>query len=175
MQKVLIFVALLAALTGCDKYYISICQSKIDEEYLASFHVNTPDPRTKNPPLGDRLIIEWQMPEELMAKAPSLYLHVIYKDYTEEEFAYPMPYRLDYVTYDLLGEEYLAKKGILTYEAEIKTSSGEVFRTWKHQLWTKLIVLKDEPKPSIQEDADGWEIPDVESHSSDSSQDLSAE
>ena len=105
------------------------------------------------------------MPEELMDKAPCLHLHVIYKDYTEEEISYPMPYRLDYVTYDLLGEEYLAKKGILTYEAVIKTGSGEVFRTWTHQLWTRLIILKDEPVAPPQEELDGWEIPNLENSS----------
>lgn len=151
MQKKYIFLVLLLLSTGCQKYYISICQAKLDKDYLASSHVATPDFRQKSPPLGDQLIIEWKVSEEFLRETPLLYLHVIYKDYTEAFFSYPMSYRMGYVVYSLLGEEYKEKKGLLTYKAEIRTEKGGIFRDWKHQLWTNLLVIKEEPIPSVMQ------------------------
>ncbi len=151
MQKLTILFITAVFLSGCQKYYISIAQERIDKDYLASVALNTPDPRQKNPPLGEKLIIEWRVPREYLAHKPMLYLHVIYKDYTEAFFTYPMPYKMDYAVYDLLGEEYLRKKGILTYQAEVRAPQGEPFLEWKHQLFTKLIVIEDD---QVQEQSD---------------------
>lgn len=135
-------------LSGCQKYYISIAQESVTRESLASTQLGTPDPRQKNPPIGERLIIEWKVPRDYLSKDPSLYLHVIYKDYTEAYFTYSMPYKVDYVTYTLVGDEYEQKKGILTYQAELRAKEESPFITWKHQLWTKLITLDEEEESS---------------------------
>lgn len=145
-QISLLFICLL--FSGCQKYYISIAQESVTRDSLASTQLGTPDPRQKNPPTGERLIIEWKVPREYLSKEVSLCLHVIYKDYTEAYFTYPVPYRMDYVVYNLLGEDYLQKKGILTYEAELTSKEGSSLLTWKHQLWTKLIMLEDEEESS---------------------------
>ncbi len=144
MQKIffiLIFFFLGLTCFSCQKYYVSVSQEKIDRNYLASTHVNTPDPRQKNPPKGEQLVLEWKIPKKLLQDIPALYLHVIYQDYTEEFFSYPMSHRMGYAVYLITGEEYRVKKGILTYDAQIKTKNGFVFRDWKHQLSTQLIVL----------------------------------
>ena len=144
MQKLTILFITAVFLSGCQKYYISISQERVDKDYLASVALNTPDPRLKNPPLGEKLIIEWKVSKEYLAQKPTLYLHVIYKDYTEAFFTYKMPYKMDYAVYDLLGEEYLRKKGILTYQAEVRAPEEKPFLEWRHQLFTKLIVIEDE-------------------------------
>lgn len=159
MQKIYFVIVLALFLGGCQKYYISISQDKIDKEYLASSHVGTPDPNQKTPPLGDRLIIEWKVPSDFIKEKPTLHLHVIYHNYTEKYFVYPMPYQMDYVVYTLLGEEYKERKGILSYRAEIVKEDGTVFIDWKHQLWTRLIQIEKEPvletSPSVVEE-DSW-------------------
>lgn len=144
MQKLTILLITAVFLSGCQKYYISIAQENVDKDYLASVALSTPDPRQIHPPLGEKLIIEWKVSKEYLIHKPSLYLHVIYKDYTEAFFTYPMPYKMDYVVYNLLGEEYQRKKGILTYQAEVRVNEEEPLLDWKHQLWTKLIVVEDE-------------------------------
>lgn len=148
MQKIQILIAIALFSSGCQKYYISISQDKIDKEYLASSYVGTPDPRQANPPRGDRLIVEWKVPSELLEENPTLHLQIIYRNYTESCFVYPMPHRVDYIVYTLVGEEYKEKKGILSYRAEILKEDGTVFREWKHQLWTRLIQI--EPEPVLQ-------------------------
>jgi hypothetical protein len=166
MTKKFLLLASLLLFSGCEKYYISICQDSVDSSYLASSHVKTPDPRQENPPLGDRLIIEWQVPKALLDKTPVLHLHVIYKDYSEQFLTYPMTSRIDYVVYTLLGEEYQQRKGILTYEAKIVDDQAQIFRDWKHQLFTRLIVLSPEDlKEEKESDLDDFTPPYLEENS----------
>ena len=69
--------------------------------------------------------------------------YVVYKNHTEEEFVYPVESRLGMQLFSLLDKRYEEKGGLLTYKAEIRTRDGTVYREWKHQLWVKLIVLKE--------------------------------
>ncbi len=154
---------------GCEKYYISVSQDKIDASYLASSHVKTPDPRQKTPPQGERLVIEWKVPETLLEENLTLCLKVIYKDYSEEIFVYPVLHRMDYIVYTLVGEAFKSKKGILTYKVDIVKENGEVFKEWKHQLFTNLIILdqpKEESIPFVEEEKFYEEDEPVEQSSS---------
>jgi hypothetical protein len=155
MQKLYFFLFFIPFLcAGCQKYYISISQDRVDRDFLASTQAKTPDPRQENPPLGERLIIEWQLPRSLLEQEPSLHLHVIYKNYTEKVFVYPVHHRLDYVVYSLLDQEYQESKGILTYKADVQTQEGKSFVDWKHQLWTNLIVLEEDQEEQSAKESD---------------------
>ena len=148
-------------LSGCQKYYLTIYQQKVNQDSLASTYVGTPDPRQKNPPKGQELIVEWQIPKDVLKKNPKIYLTVIYRDYSEAQFIYPISYKSGYVVYSLLDGEFDRTKGLLSYKAEIRVEEGEVFRFWQHQLWVNIIRLEDskeevsESLPSkINEDAE---------------------
>ncbi len=71
-------------------------------------------------------------------------LHVIYKNHTEEEITYPIKNRTGMEVYSLLSEKFRSKEGLLTYQAQIKTPDGEVYREWTHQLWVHLIKFDEE-------------------------------
>ncbi len=101
--------------------------------------VRSPDPRQAHPPIGQQLVVDWQVPQALLKRNPICILHVIYWDYTEETFTHKIDRKIGHWTYDLLNEAFFARKGILTYRAEILTSDGEVYKEWKHQLWVNLI------------------------------------
>jgi len=146
MKKYGPFLFLLFLITaGCQKYYLTICQERVDRDNLASTHVGSPDPVQKNPPEGQELIIEWQIPEDILRQKPSIHLEMIYKDYSEEKKSYPISHKSGYVVYALLGQEYKKTKGLLAYKAEIVTEDGQIFRTWQHQMWVNIIRL-EEPK-----------------------------
>gem|GEM_PF-941111 len=147
MRKLIFIIGITLLSSGCQKYYISIAQEKVDRDYLASTALNTPDPRQKNPPVGEKLIVEWKLPREVVSAGSSLELHVIYRDYTEAFFTYPISHPMDYVVYTLIGSEYGSRKGILTYEAQVNTGAETPFLHWKHQLFTRLIVIRDEEQP----------------------------
>jgi len=130
-------------LCGCEKYYLSIKREYVDRDQLASTYVGSPDPRQKNPPVGQELTMEWRLSPEAMNEQLQLVLHVLYRDYSRKTFTYPVNRRRGVITYALLNEEYNEKEGLLTYKAEIVDSTGQVIKEWKQILWTGLITLEE--------------------------------
>ncbi len=128
---------------GCDKYYVSVKQLSVGPTYLASTHVGTPDPRQANPPEGQKLFIDWAIPEDVLEKSPRLVMYLLYKDHSQKELIYPIEHQRGYKVYSLLNNEFRETKGLLTYRAEIVTEGGEIYKDWKHQLWVNLITLED--------------------------------
>jgi hypothetical protein len=139
----------LMLLASCGKRsYLSLMQDRIDARYLASTHVGTPDPRQACPPYGQRIIIDWFLPEEISYQNPHIDLHLLFWNNTTEVVTYPIKGRMGNKVYYLLGKEFDEKKGVLTYKAEIVTEDGVVFTEWKHQLWVNFINVEQEiPEP----------------------------
>lgn len=151
-MKACLFFCFLASLSlaSCAKpYYLSVCQRWVDPTYLASFHVSSPDPRTAHPPLGQMLILNWRVPEEVFAEKPEVVLDVILWDYTTRQVRFPMTHRMDVATFRLLGEDYDKTGGILTYKAKVVTEKGESLYEWKHQLYVDLITVTDEKEENL--------------------------
>jgi hypothetical protein len=134
----------LLLLTGCSKYYLSLRQVPVDASYPASSQVGTPDPGP--PPHGQKIVLQWAVPPELLDQNPQIIFHVIFRNHTEKTFVYPIESRLGSEVYSLLNQDYDASGGILTYAAEIMTPDHHVYREWKHQLWVNLITLDEESK-----------------------------
>lgn len=122
----------------------------VNAGYLASTHVGTPDPRQAHPPLGQKLIIDWNVPPEVLAQEPKVFVHLIYKDHSQKEAVYPILYRSGTKVYSLLNEEFEKTKGLLTYRAQIVLADGSVYKDWKHQLWVNLITLDEESTDSAE-------------------------
>ncbi len=131
-------------LVGCSRYHVDVHQQKINASYLASSYVGSPDPRQEHPPLGEMLVIDWLLPQDLLEEHPSVMLHVIYWNNTEKSYNWPIKRRKGYLTLAVLDEEYEQTGGFLTYRAEIITQNGQVFRDWKHQLWVNLIKVEED-------------------------------
>jgi hypothetical protein len=147
--KQTLFLALLPLVAGCEKYYISMHQQTIDQRYLASTHVGTPDPRQKNPPIGQMVVVEWHMPSEILEKKPYAEVYIVFWNYVEKKITFPIDSKWGYKSYTLLNDEYLKTGGILTYRAEVLTSDHKVYKEWKHQLWVNLIQVTDQETEEI--------------------------
>jgi len=128
---------------GCEKYYISIKRDTIDQSKLASTFVESPDPRQKNPPKGEKLIIEWRLPSYVLHQYITLQLNIIYNNYSEQTLYYPVNQRKGIIIYSLLEDQYYKTGGFLTYVAKIKKSDGTVLKEWKQWLWVDRISLDD--------------------------------
>ncbi len=152
--RVFLFLALILVASSCQKYYLTIYQERVDKDSLASTYVGSPDPRQKNPPKGQELILEWQIPKEVLDKKPSIHLQIIYKDYSEAQKIYPITHKTGYVVYTLVGKEFKKTKGLLAYKAELQTEDGEVFRVWQHQLWVNIIRLEEPKEETLPNVAD---------------------
>ncbi len=145
---------LVVILAGCQRSYLSLSQEKVDARYLASTYVGTPDPRQDDPPMGQRVIINWFVPAKILEKQPRIDLHLLFWDYTQRMVTYPLEKQTGSKVYFLLGKDFEQTKGILTYKAEIVTEDGRVFSEWKHQLWVELITPDKDlelPAPTPQE------------------------
>jgi hypothetical protein len=143
----LFLILLMGALSGCGKYYISVCQQWVDVQYLASTNAGTPDPRKLKPPEGQMLVVDWRVPGAILKKHPQVVIDLIFWDYSTKQVRFPIKYGMGYVSYSLLDEEYLKTGGILTYKVEIIAEDGKIYKEWKHQLWVNLITIDDEVEP----------------------------
>lgn len=133
--------------SGCSRYYVDVSRQKINANYLASTAVGSPDPRQTNPPLGEMLVINWQVPMKMVAQKPHIKLYVIYWDNEEKVYTWPIQRWKGYRTFSVLNKEFIRSGGILTYRAEIVDADGEIYREWKHQLWVNLIKIDAHDEP----------------------------
>jgi hypothetical protein len=142
-------------LAGCNINGLSVHTDYLSRQNLASYHVNTPDPRLSDPPIGQRLIITWAFPKHYLS-LPDLHLELTLRFRTREQAIQDIPLSKASGTfvYALLNEEYFDKQGILTYKVRL-IGNGQVLDEWKHQMWTELITFSDEPEtyalPQIDE------------------------
>ena len=154
MKKILLLSCLF--LLSCEKYNISVTRQTVDVNYLASSQVATPDPRKENPPIGQKLIVDWHIPWDMLHEGPKGRLHVICKDYSEDVVEFPIDALNGFIVYDLLNDRYEKTGGFLTYKAELIGRDGKVLKKWKHQLWVHIIHLDQEPKATSSLESDEW-------------------
>mgnify|MGYP000308240266 CR=1 FL=1 len=137
----LIWICLAILLSGCSCDHLSVHTAYVNKQSLASYHVGTPDPCLNNPPIGERLIISWLLPKGYM-QYQDLHLEIVIHLENKEKICRIFPiYKVSgtYV-YSILNEEFFDKGGILTYKVDL-VGDQKVLTTWRHQLWTELIIL----------------------------------
>jgi hypothetical protein len=137
-KKILIFFLLFNLLCSCYKNHLYVQQEWLDEKYLASAHVNTPDPRKA--PIGQKLLIKWDFPKSLFDQGLTALITVRLWDNSEQIFHRPIERKRDYL--DLYFPTEDKNLRILTYKVEI-FAHGELIEVWKHHFWRELIDVKD--------------------------------
>ncbi|MES2273026.1 MAG: hypothetical protein V4487_02405 [Chlamydiota bacterium] len=131
----------IALLTGCYKNHLYVQQEWIDRKFLASSHVNTPDPRQEHPRLGQRLLVSWDFPRSLFQEQLSLQITVRLWDNTQELICHPIERKRDVAAFFFSnpGEEMDSR--ILTYRVQVVSKDGNVLETWNHHFWTEWIDI----------------------------------
>lgn len=119
--------------SSCYKGHLYVQQEWVDRNFLASSKVHTPDPRQDKPFDGQRLLVAWRFPSNLVNYGLSLFLTVRFWDNVEEEICYPIRKGYGTKAFCFLGRR------ILTYKIDVVNSEGDVIEVWEHQFWTKLI------------------------------------
>ena len=130
--------------TSCFKNptVLTVYTDYLSHETLASYHVNTPDPRLNNPSIGQRLIISWSVPKNYLS-LDNLHLKITVRFRTREEMVELVSLRKKSGTfvYTLLNEDYIYTRGILTYKVDL-IGGDCLIEEWRHQIWTDLITLE---------------------------------
>lgn len=150
-------------LSSCSKSSLSVQTDYITYKNLASYYVNTPDPRLNCPVIGQRLIISWSVPKTYLSYE-DLHLEITIRFRNREEVVEIfnlLRCRGTYV-YSIFNQEYIEKRGILTYKIDL-VGGGCVLEEWRHQIWTGLIEIKQEERREAEEDEldIDWEEDDV--------------
>lgn len=129
-------------LSSCASRHLFIQTQYVTEEILASYYVETPDPQLEDPPIGQRLLVQWSLPKSYgNYRDLTLRLTVRFYDRTEEVINIPIRKQRDSYYYSVINEKYCKTKGILTYKAEL-LGGGCVLETFRHQLWKELITFQ---------------------------------
>jgi len=111
-------------------------QEWVDRNFLASSQVGTPDPRQAHPPEGQRLLVAWRFPKNLVDEGLNLVLTVRYWDNSEEVISRPITQSLSNTAFNFFDGQ-----KILTYRIDVVDRQEVVIETWEHQFWTKLIQI----------------------------------
>jgi hypothetical protein len=133
--KTVLLLCSLLLLGACYKNGLYVQEEWVDAEFLASEHINTPDPRRADPPIGHRLLVGWDVPRSLFLLHPTLQVEVWLWDNTVQTLSSPLERRRGSEAFFFPNEK------ILTYRVQILNNDGTVESLWEHHLWTQLIEL----------------------------------
>jgi len=139
-------------MTSCYKNYLYVHHEKMDNTFLASSHVGTPDPRQKHPPEGQRIAISWDFPLSIYRENLTLITTIRFWDNKQDVFVYKIPRKRGYVFYKFQDETKNKTKKILTYKIDAFNEDGVLVDQWKHQFWKELITINKEEDVSINSD-----------------------
>lgn len=154
MFKKTCFLAAIFFLNSCTCSILSVRTEYLSHENLASYHVGTPDPLLENPPIGQRLIVNWTLPQDIPS-ANEMYIEVTIRFRNKEEIRerFPICKKSGRYIYTLLNERYIETDGIQTYKIELKQGDC-IVEEWRHQLWVELITFNKEDTPNESFDFD---------------------
>lgn len=147
MRVFLTLLGVVLLTSGCTRHVLVVQHNYASFEDLASFHVDTPDPRKECPPYGQRLMVTWNLPAcvplDTEQGSLSLRLYLRYGNRETETMTWPLRRRQGSVCYELLDQAYEEKKGIFTYKAQIEAGDTPLY-CWYHQLWSDVILLGED-------------------------------
>jgi hypothetical protein len=139
-------------LCSCCNSYLKVQSDYITYKDLASYYVDTPDPRRNCPAVGQRLIVSWGVPQKyLYYENLRLEITIRFRNREEKVEIFHISKNRGVYIFTLLNEDYFSKLGILTYKIDL-VADGEILEEWRHKIWVDLIQLKpEETKPKDTE------------------------
>lgn len=145
-KKSIFLFLLLTSLCSCQSHWqrLSVLSEYLVPQRLASYHASTPDPRWLCPPRGQRLSVQWYLYREWTCYEDfSLHIWIQFRNHELVEFKVPIENYIGRYEYDLLGEDYCEKGGLLAFKVDLM-ADGEVLEHWQHILWVDLIEFNKE-------------------------------
>lgn len=131
-------------LSSCSSHSLTVQTDYLTHKDLASYYVNTPDPRQNITAVGQRLIICWSVPKSYLAY-DDLHLEVTirFRNHEETIELFHLSRARGTYVFALLNGDYLAKEGILTYKVNL-AARDLILEEWRHQIWVDLISVNQE-------------------------------
>lgn len=133
-------IMVIALCAGCQRQYLTARSEEINQEYLASCHVETPDPRS-NGYCGQQVVVEWDLPDHISCLPDlKLVLSMITAKHKFETSTIPIKQSYGYFLYKNINARFMQNGAILTYKAEIY-SGNQCIACWKQQGWVDWIEI----------------------------------
>lgn len=140
--KVFLTLLGIAILSGCQKAPLSVEMRYISEENLASYYVETPDPRLSYPRVGQELKIRWNIPDNVYTKGLKLSILLNMQDYSERHYSFTLNCPSGTKTLSIANDDFFATGGVLSFKAQIE-KYGIPLYCKVHQLHVRLIRFDD--------------------------------
>jgi hypothetical protein len=122
---------------GC-RAPLSVRTENIDRAYLASSIILTPDPQLNNPPIGQKLVVDWKILNQLVPA--TLFVTIRFANGEEILYEKEVCSYFDTAIISHLNEDFFTRGWIVTYKAEIFRDSACI-ASFYHHMWTEKIVL----------------------------------
>jgi hypothetical protein len=130
---------LLLLLSGCKQPTLEVETSYYNRHDLASYIIDTPDPKKEQPIFGQHLNISWNTKE----KGPlELKIALVYRNGETEEKSIPLQQQSGSYIVKVVGQDYAVKGGILSYKVSLFANSQKI-ATSKNKLWVDQIKISD--------------------------------
>ncbi len=129
---------------GCNgAKHLSILAESINQDRLASVHVNAPDPLHEiNPPVL-RLYIHWKLPKKYHDQNLTGILKIRFNDPHQIEVPFSINSLKGQFIHDILNHDYFDYGGVMAYKIEI-FSNNQKIDVFEHKLWSELITIDGE-------------------------------
>lgn len=143
LRAYLILLLAAAALVSCSHRTITVFTEYVSQESLASYSVNSPDPHFNAPAVGQKLYISWDITNLSCNQFPlELKLFLRFRNRTDTVKSFAINKTMGSYMYQLLGEEYFEKEGILSYKIQL-LNDQKLLEEWRHQIWVDLITFPE--------------------------------
>lgn len=140
MKKLWFLVLLLAS---CSRERLTVYTEDVVVENLASYIVQTPDPRKFYPFYGQQLMVSWNLDRSAHWEASHVLLRIQFACGEDELVDIPCGRRKGYYIYRLMNQDYDERGAILSFVADLY--EGECFiEEWRHPLFEERIELEEE-------------------------------
>lgn len=122
---------------GCTGSKLDVRSEYYSRKNLASVVVDTPDPRKESSDFGQRLVLNWSVPEKTFREGDvELILCVRLKNGEEKTTRIALTKSHGKTFYPIFGKDYTKKGGLQSYFAKLQ-SQGKVLAKSKHKLWVE--------------------------------------
>lgn len=130
---------LMFMIISCSHPYLSVRSDYFSRKDLASYHLDTPDPRKNQAIYGQRIYTSWYLPNDLFSEEKTfLEIRVHLKNGQDLFEKKPLKRRIGRYTYPIQGEVYTESGGLLSYLVQI-TTDGKVVAESRHKFYRESI------------------------------------
>lgn len=133
---------IIGVLSSCQKQPLSVEVRYISEENLASYYVESPDPRLSYPRVGQELKIRWNIPDEYYTRGMTLSILLNMHNYSERHYCFELKCQSGSKTLSVANDDFFATGGILSFKAQILKYGVPLYQA-THQLHVELIRFED--------------------------------